>query len=255
MKTLAIAHNTAREALRNKVLYSIVGFALLVAAAGALFGSASIGNQAKFVKDFSLMAISLFGVVIAVTIGVSMLHQELGRRTILNILSKPVARWQFILGKFLGLVAVLACMVALMSGVLIAALGVFEGRLDWGLGAAAAMVLLELMVVVAAALFFSAVVVTPALAGMFTIAAFVAGRSSGYLGFFQDERFGGTVRGVARGLYWVLPHLDRFNITDQVVYGDALSLTYVATAAAYGLAYTALLLLLTVGLFSRREFV
>ena len=103
---------TAREALRNKVLYSILAFAALVVGVAALFGSASIGNQMKFVKDFSLAAISLFGVVIAVTLGVSMLSKELGRRTILNILSKPVARWQFIVGKFAGLAATLAIVVA-----------------------------------------------------------------------------------------------------------------------------------------------
>ncbi|MFN8544673.1 MAG: ABC transporter permease subunit [Candidatus Binatia bacterium] len=255
MKTLAIAHNTAREALRNKVLYSIVGVALLVAAAGALFGSASIGNQMKFVKDFSLMAISLFGVVIAVTIGVAMLHKELGRRTILNILSKPVARWQFVLGKFLGLVGTLALVVALMSGILIAVLAVCEGHLDIGLVAAAGTVLLELMVVVAVALFFSSVVVTPTLAGMFTVAAFIAGRSSGYLAYFRGDDHGAAARGVATVLYWVLPHLDRFNIADQVVYGEQLSLAYLAAAVAYACAYTAVLLLLAVGLFSRREFV
>jgi ABC-type transport system involved in multi-copper enzyme maturation permease subunit len=116
MKVVAIARNTAREALRSKVLYSILAFAVLVVAVAALFGSASIGDQMKFVKDFSLMGVSVFGVVIAVALGVSMLSKELGRRTILNVLSKPVARWQFVLGKFLGLVATLALVVACMCG-------------------------------------------------------------------------------------------------------------------------------------------
>jgi ABC-type transport system involved in multi-copper enzyme maturation permease subunit len=98
-KLYAIAINTMREAIRNKLLYSILLFAVLVVAVAALFGSVSIGDQMKFVKDFSLMSVSLFGVAIAVMLGVSMLNKELGRKTIYNILSKPVARWEFIVGK------------------------------------------------------------------------------------------------------------------------------------------------------------
>jgi hypothetical protein len=116
-------------------------------------------------------------------------------------------------------------------------------------------VLLELSIVVGIALFFSAVVVTPTLAGMFTVAAFVAGRSAGYLDYFRGEDTNGAVHAVATALYWVLPHLNRLDVADQVVYGDALSMGMLALAAAYAAAYTATLLLLTIGLFQRREFV
>jgi len=255
MKTLAIARNTAREALRSKVLYSIVAFALLVAAVGALFGSVSLGSQMKFVKDFSLFAISLFGVVIAVTIGVGMLHKELGKRTILNILSKPIGRAQFLLGKFLGLVATLALVVGAMDLVLVAAIGLFERELDVGLLAAGAAVMLELGIVVAVAVFFSAVVVTPTLAGLFTVGTFIAGRCAGYLSFFQDEAHGAATRTVARVLYWILPHLDRLVITDQVVYGSNIPVAYLALAAVYAGAYAAVTLLLAVVILRRREFV
>jgi ABC-type transport system involved in multi-copper enzyme maturation permease subunit len=255
MKILAIARNTAREALRNKVLYSILGFAVLVVGVAALFGSASIGNQMKFVKDFALAAISIFGVVIAVTLGVNMLSKELGRRTILNILSKPVGRWQFIVGKFLGLAATVAVVVLLMTAALVGIVAAFEGTFDTALIVGGVAVLLELSIVVGIALFFSAVVVTPTLAGMFTVAAFVAGRSAGYLDYFRGEDTNGAVHAVATALYWVLPHLNRLDVADQVVYGDALSMGMLALAAAYAAAYTATLLLLTIGLFQRREFV
>jgi ABC-type transport system involved in multi-copper enzyme maturation permease subunit len=255
MKTIAIARNTAREALRNKVLYSIVAFAALVVGVAALFGSASIGNQMKFVKDFSLAAISLFGVVIAVALGVNMLSKELGRRTILNLLSKPVARWQFILGKFAGLAASLAVVVACMTAVLVVIVAAFEGGLDPGLVVAGATVVLELTIVVGIALFFSAVVVTPTLAGLFTVAVFVAGRSAGYLAYFQGDDTHPLVRGVATLLYWALPHLNRLDVADQVVYGEVLSLGTFGLAVGYAAAYTGMVLLLTVALFHRREFV
>jgi Cu-processing system permease protein len=255
MKILAIARNTAREALRDKVLYSILAFAILVVGVAALFGSASIGNQMKFVKDFSLAAISLFGVVIAVALGVNMLSKELGRRTILNILSKPVGRWQFICGKFLGLSATLAVLVCLMTAALVGIVTAFEGSLDVNLVVAGAAILLELVIVVAIAIFFSAIVVTPTLAGMFTAAAFVAGRSAGYLAYFRGDDANPIVRAVAGALYWILPHLGRLDVADQVVYGDVVSPGTLALAALYAAAYTGMLLVLTIALFQRREFV
>jgi ABC-type transport system involved in multi-copper enzyme maturation permease subunit len=254
MKVLAIALNTAREAIRNKILYSILFFALVVVGIAAIFGAASIGDQMKFVKDFSLMSISLFGVVIAIVLGVNLLNKELGKKTIFNILSKPVARWEFIVGKFLGLLATLTLIVALMCAGLIAFLAMFEGHVDGGLLLAAGTVWLELMVVIAIALFFSSIVVTPALAGLFTAAAFVAGRSSGYLSYFFNQEYSSGVQTMAHGLYWIVPHLDRFNIADQVVYGDHVDVRYLVAILAYAVSYSAVMLLLSVGLFSRREF-
>lgn len=254
MKILAIALNTYREAIRNKILYSIIFFALIVVGVAAVFGSASVGEPMKFVKDFSLMSVSLFGVVIAIVLGVNLLSKELGKKTIFNILSKPVARWQFIVGKFCGLFATLALVVALMSALLITLLAGLEGRVDWGLALASGTALLELMIVIAIALFFSAVVVTPTLAGLFTAAAFVAGRSAVYLQYFLTDEYPASVHALARGLYWMLPHLYEYNIADLVVYGDMMTASYLVALCAYAAAYSAVMLLLSVAFFSRREF-
>lgn len=254
MKIWALAFNTAREAIRNRLLYSIIFFAVLMVAVSALFGSASIGDQMKFVKDFSLASISLFGVVIAVVLGVNLLHQELTRKTILNILSKPVARWQFVLGKYLGLLLTLVLIVSAMSAALVLFLAVLEGHFDWGLILASAATLLELVIVIAIAIFFSSLVVTPTLAGLFTIAFFLAGRSSGYLSYFQSGEYSASTEALTRGLSWILPRLDLFLIGDRVVYGDSIEPSYLLFLTAYALAYAALLLLLAVGLFARREF-
>jgi prepilin-type N-terminal cleavage/methylation domain-containing protein len=254
MKVFAIGLNTFREAVRNKLLYSILFFAFFVVIIAAMFGSASIGDQMKFIKDFSLMSISLFGVVIAIVLGVNLLSKELGKRTIYNILSKPVARWQFIVGKFAGLFATMVLTVTLMCAGLVGFLAAFERQVDWGLVLASGMTLLELMVVIAVALLFSAVVVTPTLAGLFTAAVFVAGRSSGYLAYFFRDEFSAALRAVAHVLYWVLPRLDRFNISDQVVYGKHVDMAYLLTVLAYAVSYSLALLLVSVALFSRREF-
>lgn len=254
-KVLAIALNTAREAIRNRILYSILFFAVLMVGISAVFGAASIGDQLKYMKDFSLMAVSLFGVIIAVVLGVNLLHQELGRRTIVNILSKPVARWQFLVGKFLGLFATLALVVGLMAGGVVGAFALFTGAVDWSLALAAGAALLEIMIVIAVAIFFSSLVVTPSLAGMFTAATFIAGRSSGYLTYFFTDDHPPLMRTVAQGLYWALPRLDHYAIADQVVYGISLSPEYLSALVGYAFAYAGALLLLSTALFSRREFV
>ena len=254
MRTLAIALNTFREAIRNQILYSILFFAVLVVGVAAILGAASIGDQIKFVKDFSLMAISLFGVVIAIVLGVNLLQKELGRRTILNILSKPVARWEFLAGKFMGLFATLCLVVTLMCTALILVLAAFEGGLDYGLLLASFTALLELMIIVAVALFFSSIVVTPTLAGLFTAATFIAGRCCGYIHFILGHQYSDTAKAVARSVYWTLPHLYKFNIADQVVYGDRIDPSYLAALVLYAVSYTGVLLALSIVLFSRREF-
>jgi ABC-type transport system involved in multi-copper enzyme maturation permease subunit len=254
MKIFAIGINTAREAIRNRILYTILFFAMFVVAISAVFGAASIGDQMKFVKDFSLMSVSLFGVIIAIVLGVNLLHQELGKKTIFNILSKPVARWEFMVGKFAGLVATLALILTLMCTALIGFLFLLEQETDWGLAVAAGVALVEVMVVIAVALFFSALVVTPTLAGLFTAATFVAGRSSSYLSYFYSDEHPAILRVLAKVLSWALPRLDRFNISEQVVYGDRLDVSYLMTLVVYAMAYAGVLLLLSIGLFSRREF-
>ncbi len=254
MKILAVAINTCREAIRNKVLYSIFFFACLITAVSAAFGSASIGDTSKFIKDFSLFSISLFGVVTTVVLGVNLLNKELVRRTIYNILSKPVPRWQFLVGKFLGLLVTLAVMMLLMTTALLTLLWFVEQRIAWALLPVVGAMMLELAVLSAAAIFFSAVVVTPALAGLFTAGTFIAGRASGSLAYFFGSEQPPAVRYTAKALYLMLPHLNRFYVADQVVSGIALPVAYYVCLLLYALAYTALLLLLSIVIFRQREF-
>ena len=255
MKVFAIALNTSREAIRDKVLYSILLFACLLTGISAAFGWASIGDTIKFVKDFSLFSISLFGVVTTVALGVSLLSKELGKRTIQNILSKPVRRWQFLVGKFLGLLATLTVMMALMTVALLTLLYFLEGSIDWQIVPVIAVMVLELSILSAAAIFFSSIVVTPALAGLFTAATFIAGRSIPMLGYLMTPDQPATLRYIARGLHAVLPHLHQFYIADGVVYGLSLPPVYYLHATIYAAAYTALLLIVSVAIFQRREFV
>jgi len=243
-----------REAIRNKILYSIMLFACLITGISAVFGAASIGDTVKFVKDFSLFSISLFGVVTTVVLGVTLLSKELGKRTIYNILSKPVARWQFLIGKFLGLLATLGIMMGLLASALLVTVWFSEGSFDWPLLAVVGLMMLELSILLAAAIFFSSIVVTPSLAGFFTVATFIAGRSAGMLLYFNGEDQPPALRSMMNGLYMALPHLDRLYVADRVVSGVHVPAAYYLQAAAYAAGYSGVLLLLSLAIFRRREF-
>ncbi len=253
-KVFALALNTTREAIRNRVMYSIVGFAILMVGVSAILGSASIGDQLRYIKDFSLMSISLFGVIIAVVLGVNLLNQELSKQTILNTLSKPVARWQFVLGKFVGLLITSAAVVFGMTVGLGLFLFLLEGRLDPVILVAAFASLLEIMVVIAFAVFFSSLVVTPTLAGMFTIGCFIAGRSTQYLDYFQTADTNPVLKLLANFLSGVLPQLDHFVLGDQLVHGRHVEAVPLLYLSAYAVSYSGVMLLIAAGLFSRREF-
>ena len=255
MRVAAITLNTMREAIRNKILYSIFLFACLITGISAVLGAASIGDTLKFVKDFSLFSISLFGVVTTVVLGVTLLSKELGKRTIYTILSKPVGRWEFLVGKYLGLFATLAIMLSVLGGALLFTLWCFEGTVDWSLIPVIGAMLLELSILLAAALLFSSIVVTPGLAGFFTAATFVAGRSAGLLSYFESPDQPEAMRSLMHAIYVVLPHLDRLYVADRVVSGIAVPGSYYLQMTLYAMAYSGLLLALSVAIFRRREFI
>ncbi|MCX8072096.1 MAG: ABC transporter permease [Candidatus Binatia bacterium] len=254
-RVFAIAVNTARESIRNKVLYSVMFFAALLIGIASAFGAVSLGDSIKFVKDFALTGLSLFGVAATVVLGVTMVHNELQRRTIYNVLSKPVSRGEFLLGKYLGLMATLLAMVTGMAFAVFVVLGALEGAPDWNLVPAILMMLAEIAILAAVAVFFSTVVVTPALAGLFTVAAFIAGRSASWLAHFRGDEFPAALRAVAAVLQRVLPQLDQLYVADRLIAGQTLPASLYAWAVAYALCYVAVLLAASLVLFRRREFV
>jgi ABC-type transport system involved in multi-copper enzyme maturation permease subunit len=131
MRVSAICLNTFREALRNKILYSVLFFAVLLIGISAFFGAVSIGQQEQVIKNFGLFSLSFFGAIITILSGVSLLSKELKQKTVYNILSKPINRWEFILGKYLGLTFTVCLLVALMGIGLVIFVACFERRVDW----------------------------------------------------------------------------------------------------------------------------
>lgn len=250
-----IACNTLRESIRSKILYSLLFFAALILIVSAFFGTVTIGDQIKVIKDFGLFCASIFSVAFAVISGAALLHKELSRKTVYNILAKPVGRGEFLVGKYLGLFGTTAVLVTLMSAGLFVFVYLFEGSFDLLIWQAAYYMLLELVIVCAAAIFFSSVVVTPMLSGLFSFGIFLAGRSTDYLLYFVNGSATPTAATkVLTLLYWILPHLNLLNVSDQIVFGNALDGEHMIWSTAYALAYATALLMLATFIFRRREF-
>jgi ABC-type transport system involved in multi-copper enzyme maturation permease subunit len=253
IKTIALV--TFRESMRSKVLYSLFLFAVLLIAASVFFGTVSIGDRAQVVKDFGLFSISLLTALYVVIAGSTLVHKELSRRTVYNILSRPIARWQFVVGKYFGLLLTTATLVVLMLACFLTFVMLFEGEFDPLLIVAGVHILLEVSIVCAVTILFSALVVTPMLSGMFSFGVFLVGRSSGVLeNFLLLESTGGFRGYLLKLIYLLLPNLEMLNISNMVVYGLAPTVPQCLWSVGYSMVYGAALLVVGCWIFKKREF-
>jgi ABC-type transport system involved in multi-copper enzyme maturation permease subunit len=262
----AIALSVFRESVRDKVLYNLVFFALLLMAASYLIGQLTAGQDVKIIKDLGLSATSLFGLFIAVFIGIGLVSKEVERRSVYSLLAKPITRYQLILGKYCGLTLTLAVNIAVMAVALYTVLAYMVWTLppeatvvsetpllDPALLKAVLLIFIELMLVTALALFFSTFS-SPMLSAALTFGLYVAGHFSGDLRNFQQVVNAPAAARVARGLYWVLPNLAQFDIKSDVVHGVPVPLGYLGMTAAYAAVYITMLLAISMLVFSRRDF-
>ena len=264
--TLLIALNVYRESVRDKVLYNLVGFAILLMGGAYLIGQLTAGQDVKIIKDLGLAATSVFGLFIAVFIGIGLVSKEVEKRSIYGLLAKPIERHHVVLGKYLGLVLTLAVNLAIMTLALYLVLGYMawmagpsaaaaweRPALDPSLLKAMLLTFVELSVVTAIAVLFSTFS-TPLLSAAFTSGLFIAGRFSADLRHFNQVVESPFAVALARGLYWILPNLEQFDVRSQVVHGQAVTTGYMTLAIGYGLLYTAALIAMAMFIFSRRDF-
>jgi ABC-type transport system involved in multi-copper enzyme maturation permease subunit len=262
-RIMAIALNTFREAVRNKVLYLLLLFAVGLIASALAFAQMSLHEEARVTRDIGLGGMTLFGVLIAVFIGVNLVYKELDRKTVFSLIPKPMHRFEFVLGKFGGMVLTLAVQLGIMSVVLFAVL-LSQGVALQETGPvvrAIALLLCELMVVTAVAVLFSTFA-SPILSGAFTLGLFVIGRFTPELRELIARLSSPVVRGALSGTLRVVPDLHIFYVSGSMVdgryvtvHGDYVDWGYVAQASGYGILYAACALALGILIFSRRDFV
>ncbi|MEJ2110039.1 MAG: ABC transporter permease [Acidobacteriota bacterium] len=262
-RILVIARNTFRENIRDKVLYNLILFALIMILSSLLIGQLSLGNEVKIILDLGLASISIFGMLIAVFLGIGLVYKEIDKRTIFALLAKPVHRYEFILGKYLGLLYTLFVNVIVMAiGLELAIL--YHGTVSWDgllrLVPAVFLIFLSLALVTAIALLFSTFS-TPALSALFTFFLWVIGHFSRDLLRFSEISESGFVKWICSIAYYVIPNLTIFKIVDsRYLMPDAAAVyrqadpVLIGSTTLYCLLYCAVILSLSVLIFLRRDF-
>ena len=255
-----------RESVRDKVFYNLALFALLLVGGSILIGQLTAGQDVKIIKDLGLAATSVFGVFIAIFVGISLVSKEVDRRSVYPLLAKPIRRTEFIVGKYAGLLLTLLAntivmTIALYTVLFFLARGVPPNvqrawdapALDPALLKAIVLIYVDLAVVTAVALFFSSYS-SPMLSAAFTLGVYVAGQFSADLKHFNEIVDAPAAAVIARTAYYVLPDFSKFDVKLAVVHGIPVPAAYLASAALYALAYIAALLFGASTIFSRRDF-
>lgn len=257
----AIALNTFREAIRNRIFASLILFAVGMLLFTLAISSASLHEEVRLMKDIGLFLISLFSVLLAIFVGVNLLYLEIERKTIYTVMPKPIYRAQFLLGKYVGLAFTMLIQVAVMGLVLAGTFVLLDARFGLEMVQALWLVYIEVLVVMGIAMVFSSFS-TPFLSGLLTLGVFAVGRFADRLLTLKIAQEGqGTtptlqaIETGVRAVAHVAPDLSIYNSTPYVVYQHEMQWAYVGHGTLYGLTYAGIALVIAMVLFQRRDFV
>jgi ABC-type transport system involved in multi-copper enzyme maturation permease subunit len=252
MRMLAVAQNTFREAVRDKVLYVLLFFAAMTIFGSKALGWISIGQDIKIMKDISLAALSIFGALIAIFVGTSLIYKEIDKRTLYTILSQPMHRHEFILGKYLGLSALLGVVTVIMTGTASLYIVLMGGGLDTVFFLAVLLIYSKLLLVTAFAVLMSTLT-SPILGAVIVFSAYIFGHATGV---FMDlpPQFDGTfAKRMLEIVYYIVPNLGQFDIRAEAANDVPIRMAYVLFVLVYGAAYSAVLLVLASLAFEKKD--
>ena len=252
----AIAGNAFREAVRDRVLYNLVLFVLLLTGAAVFIGELSGGQERKIIIDLGLSAMLLFGVFIAIFVGVGLVYKEIERRTVYTIFAKPVGRGEFLVGKYLGLCLTLLVNVLVMgAGVSLALIYVSSGwnPLVLSIWPAIMLIYVELMILTGVALLFSSFS-SPALSALLTFFVFIIGHFSADLKGLAGSMGSTSTRWLFGGLYYLLPNLSNLSLITPAAHGRTPAPANFVAALVYSLVYIVVILATATLIFRRRNF-
>lgn len=251
-KIVAIAKNTFRETIRDRILYGILVFAVLFIVATIVLGSLSLGEDLKVVRDFGLAGIYIFGLIITVFVGASVMHREINDRTLYLVLSKPVSVAEVVVGKFLGLLAGAGLAISLMAVVYLTVVFIKGGGVDYISLTAIGLQFGEMGIFIATAICFS-LLSTPLTSVLYSVCIAYVGHSLDLLlGVAKSSELFG-VRWLAFGIYYIFPNLEKFNIRNLVIYQQTISPEAYLVSIAYAVFYISLLLYFSIILLRHRE--
>ncbi|MEO8573281.1 MAG: ABC transporter permease [Pyrinomonadaceae bacterium] len=253
-RIVSIAKNTFREAVRDRVLYNLVLFVLLIIAAAILLADLTDGHEARTIVNIGLNAMLMFGAFIAIFVGVSLVSKEIEKRTVFAIFAKPVSRSEFIVGKYLGLCITLAVNVAVMGvGVSLALIYVGNSTLAASIWASVLLVFFELTVLTAVATLFSSFS-SPALSALLTFFIFLIGHFSSSLRDLAQGLTSQSAKYFFDAIYYLLPNLSHFTFVTNAAHGEVPPVSMLAGSILYAIVFDAILIAAATLIFSRRNF-
>lgn len=248
-----VAGNTFKETIRDKILYNLVFFAILLIGTSVLLGTLTIGEQSRIINDLGLTAINLVAVIIAIFVGIGLVTKEIERRTVYTILARPITRVQFILGKYLGLGSIVAVNLSIMFAMFLGTVWVSGHTIHGALFQAVALIFVEALLIMAVAMLFSTFS-SSTLSATMTLGLYVIGHLTTDLKSMAEKSKGEVNEIILSTLYYVCPNLEVLNIKGQAAAGVPVTFEYQALSTAYGLLYATLLLAGACLIFQRRDF-
>jgi len=252
-KIIVLSILTLREAIRDRILYLLLIFAIILVLVSSIISKLTVGDEMKIIKDFGLTTIAFFSMLIAIFLGIGLLYKEIDRKTIYVILSKPIERYQFILGKFFGLLLTLFVNWIIMSIIfclLIIAKGGWDSKLLWAL----LTIYLELFIITSVAILFSSFS-TPILSAILSLSIYFIGHFIEGLKMLEKKIQTQFLQNIILFFYYLLPNLERFNLRGVVVHGDNLSELQIFYSFIYAIFYALTLLLISIAIFRKRNFI
>jgi len=254
VRVFTIANNGFQEVIRDRILYFIGFFSLLLILAQRILPEIAAGTHEKILLDIGIGAISILSMIVAIFVGTALINKEIEKRTLLMLIPKPISRAELILGKHLGLTAVLGVMVTMMMAIYLATLSI--AHIDYpfvALATTSVYLLIELALITAVAILFG-VFTSSILATLFSFGVYLMGHFSEDLVELGKLSKNANIESLTTSLYLVLPNLSRLNLKNEAVYGLLPSSTELLSHALYGLLYTVLLLIISMVIFAQKEF-
>ncbi len=249
----SIALNTFRESVRQKLLYVALVFGGIFIASTYVLSPLAVGARDKIITDVGLAAVSILGVLTAILAGSTLVHKEVEKRAVFMVLTRPVPRYQYLLGKFAGIVAAIALMIAVMLGLMLVSVLMGRGFVRPAVFAAVYLSTLEVAVICAVVIFFSTFT-TPVLTSFFSLCLFAAGSLSNDLRIFAEKFGGSLMKTVMEVFYYILPNLKVFNLRHEAVHGLPFKMGDLLMATGYCTVYCIVFLYFAYLVFRRREF-
>jgi ABC-type transport system involved in multi-copper enzyme maturation permease subunit len=254
MKIRAIAFNTFKEAIRDRILFLLLFFAAVCIIFSRVLALLTVGDRVKIITDVGLASISIFGALMAILMGTGLVYKEIDKRTIYTLLSKPIHRHQFLLGKYLGLVFTLFVMLVFMTLIFLVLVFLHSFRIEWAMFVAILFIFLELCLITAVAMLFSCFS-TPILSTLFSLSFYLIGHISWGLEPLIKKIPSGAAKTLAQVLYTFLPDLENFNFKTEIVHHLPIPPKIFFYSTLYGIFYSVFILALAMLVFRRRDFI